>query len=799
MSKTLRFILKNKSYVGINLFGLTLAFSVCIFILLYVQDEFSYDRYLPGYDRIIRIQPVATTSDGAEEWATSEGFLVPAIASMYPEVESGARILRNDNEVVFRLDSTVFAQDGVIAADSTFFNVFPFTFIYGDPATAFKNRKSIVITQEVSRKFFGNVDPVGKVLSAGFGDFEVTGVVEDVPVNSHFHFKVALPLKVWFGNADESRNMYAFYSYLRIRSSEQTEPFIQTTLLDWYSKHAGVDQSTANVKINLVGRPVADIHLQSHAEKEYEANSQLSIIYLFIAVGVLIMAIATINYINLSNAVAINRSKEVGIKKTIGASRHKLFRNFLAESYGLSFLALVLGLATVALLMPSFNTLTGKQFAISVLLDGKFLMTVFSGWLVLGFLAGFYPATILASFNPIQALKSQSYVPKKTKLSLNLRRSLIVFQFSISSFMIVGAFTIQQQLQFINTRDNGFKKENVLFVPLVGDARQKSEAVKTDISALPSVESASITSVVPGKRIVFLTVRVPDLAGSKTVDGEDGITNMRVMAGDHDVVKTLGLQIIDGRDFSIENAADVQGAFLLNEAAVKEFNLKDPVGRPFEYLFTDTPKKGTIVGVVKDFNFASIHTPVEPLMIHIYPQFYSTLCIRLSGKENVSAALTQIENTWKKISEVPFSYQFLDATYDSLYRSEKTMGRVISYLTIIALVIACLGLFGIVSFFIIQRTREVGIRKVFGATRWSLLNVLSREYVYMVIIGNLIAVYPAWLLANQWLQQFSYRIEFSFSIFVIAFLATGLLAASSIFYIIQKTANSSPIKILRTE
>lgn len=803
MIKPLRHILKNKSHACINLFGLTLGLSVSILILLYVHDELSFDKYLPGYDRVIRIQPVISTSDGDQEWATSEGFLVPSITSMYPEVESAARILRNDNEIIFKKDSAFFSQDGVVAADSTFFKVFPFEFIYGDKNTALDKPESVVISREVSKKFFGNTNPVGKLLSTDFATLEVTGVMEEVPPNSHFHFQIIFPLRLWFSDADQSRNMYAFYSYVRLKSVDQTKTFVQKTLKDWYKIYGYSDEKNAvtpEVKVTLGAIPLADIHLKSHAEKEYEANGQLQLIYIFIAIAVLILAIATINYVNLSNAMAIRRSKEVAIRKTIGASRGKLFLNFILESYGLSFFAFILSLILVAILIPQFNMVTGKQFDFSVLLNARFFAIAFFAWLCLGFIAGFYPAMILSSFNPIQALKSTVHTGRHSVVSLNLRRGLIVFQFAISSFMIVSAFTIQRQLEFIETRNIGFDKNNVLVVPLVSDAREKSAAMRDEIARLPAVESCAPTSVVPGKRVVFLTVRIPDLAGSQVnAQGtDDGTRDMRVMSVDHDFVKTLGLQISEGRDFSIENAADAHEGFLINEAAVKAFGLKDPIGKPFEYLFAREPKRGKIIGVVKDFNFASVHTPVEPLMMHIYPSFHSYLCIRLNTN-NIRSTVAQIEGAWKNVSSAPFSYQFLDSTYNSMYLTERATSKVINYLTALALIIACLGLFGIVSFFAIQRTREVGIRKVFGATQFSLLKELSDEYIIMVAIGNILAFYPSWLLVNKWLQQFAYRIDLSFSVFIMAFVASGLLAIVSIFYMIHKTVQTNPAYVLRSE
>ncbi len=803
MKNLWRQVLRNKIHSFINLFGLTLGLTACTFILLYVQDELSYDKYLPGHEQVFRIQPHISAPDGEQEWATSEGFVAPALASTYPEMESFVRMLRSDNELSFTVDSTDFLQDGVVAADSTLFKVFPLDFIYGDRSTALDKPDGIVISEEVSRKFFGNIDPVGKLIITGSSPMQVTGVFRDIPWNSHLHFKVAFQLKLWFPDADQSHTMYAFYSYARLRPGVSVEAFGAEKLATWYEKHGIADQNdAANVSITLGAKPIADIHLKSRAEKEYEANGQMQIVWVFIGAAILILIIATINYINLSNAIAIKRAKEVAIRKTIGASRQKLFLGFMIESYLFTLIPFFLSAGIVLLLLDKFNTFTGKHIDLLKLTDGKFLLVVLGAWLVIAFFSGFYAATVLSSFNPVKALKSGVHSGRGNKFSLRLQRGLIIFQFAVSSFMIICAFTIQQQLRHIAALDVGFNKNNVMVVSLPYMIRNRMDAIKTEIEKVPSVESTAVSSVVPGKRVVILTVRVPDLAGQNTGtnNSDDGTRDMRVLAADHDFVKTLGLRIIEGRDLSIDNPADRESAFILNETAVREFNLKDPIGKPFEYLFgRNEPKKGFIIGVVKDFNYASAHAAVEPLMIHYEPNFFSTLSIRLKSGQHLAAAIPEVETAWKEATGLPFRYNFLDTTYDNLYRSEQTTGQVMTCLTVLALIIACLGLFGVVSFFVVQRKREVGIRKVFGATQLSLFKVLSNEYVLMVIAGNVVAFYPSWYLSRGWLQQFAYRVEISWVIFATAFFASSLLAIGSIFYVILQTSKANPATILRNE
>ncbi len=788
----------------INLFGLTLGLSVSIFIFLFVRDEFNYDKFLSGYERVFRIQFVVATDTLREEWATTEGFVIPTLAPQYPEIEAATRILKTNEEVVLETETEKIAQDGFLAVDSTFFQVFPFEFIYGDRRTALNTPDGIVVTRSVAKKFFGNADPIGKILKADFGPLTVKGVIEDVPKSSHFHFDVAFPLKSWWQGIDQARGAFAVYSYVRLNGSITPAEFQARNLKDWYTRFGfvndeGQTEAASGPPRMLLAKPIQDIHLQGHAEKEFEPNGQLQVVYIFIGVGIFLIVLATVNYVNLSNAIAIRRGKEVAIRKTIGASQQKLFVNFIFESYAFTLLAFVLAIAIVIILLPEFNSFAGKELELKLFLDPEFIVILFVAWVALGFLSGLYPATILSSFDPVQALKSGVGSKGTGKLSIYFRKGLIVSQFTISAFMIVGAITIQRQLKFIDSRNVGFIKDNVIVLPLTGDAWKKLAVLKNEINRIPGVEACAATSVVPGKRVMFLGVRIPSLAGTVAGDGStDGSRPMRVIGADEDFIKSLGLEIAKGRDFEANSVADSMGAFILNEAAVREFNLKDPVGSPFEYTSTDVPKVGRVIGVVKDFNFASVHAAVEPVMIQIYPQIYNTLCVRMNGN-NLTATINEVGKAWQSVTSFPFSYQFLDSNYDAMYKTERATGQIITSFTVLALIIAGLGLFGIVSFFVSQRTKEVGVRKVFGASHFSLVNILSREYVMMAIVGNLVAIYPAYLIVNQWLQQFAYHIDLSFTSFLTAFLLCELFAFLSIIFVVMRTVRVNPSSILRHE
>jgi putative ABC transport system permease protein len=793
-----RSLLKNKVHALINLFGLSLGLTVSVFIYLFVQDELSYDKNVPGYEDVFRVQADVVTGSNVQKWASSEGYIVPAISSSYPEVQAATRALPLSGELLIKTDSAQFAEGNVWAVDSTFFEVFPFPFVFGEKAKALQGPGNIVISKSIAVKYFADVNPVGKLLVTDRVTYTVTGVVEDIEDNNHFHPRIFVALKQFWPDADQSRSMLAFYSY--VRATHGNAKTLAQKLRNDSQKISGNETSSnpddSRVEINTI--PLSEIHLGSRAEKELEANGNQQVVYIFIGAALLILLIASINYINLSNAIAVKRAKEIAVRKTIGATRAGLFSRFLLESCMFVFLALTISLATVALTLPWFNTLTGKLLTPALLIRADFIVMVLAGWVVLGFLSGLYPAAMLSSFNPVQALKS-GFNEKSGKASLYLRRSFITFQFAVSALMIVCALSIQRQMSFIENLDIGFKKENVVALTMSGDAYEKIGPLKQELEKLKEVKATSAMSVVPGKRIVVLNVRIPDIAGTQpTTEGkDDGSRAMRVLSVDHDVVKTLGLQIKEGRDFSNVGEGDALHGFMLNEAAVKFFNLKDPVGKPFEYTFGTEPKKGEVIAVVKDFNFASIHNPVEPLMIHIMP-WYSVLCVRVESS-NTEATVEALKLAWQNVSAAPFSYSFLDATYDALYKSDKASGKIVSYFTILSIVIACLGLFGVVSFFAKQRMKEVGVRKIFGASTKSLLTHLSKEYLIMVLAGNLLAIYPAWLLVEQWLQQFAYRVEFSPLIFLLTLAGSVVLACGSMLYILLNVTHANPANVLRNE
>ncbi|MBI9038130.1 MAG: FtsX-like permease family protein [Bacteroidales bacterium] len=506
---------------------------------------------------------------------------------------------------------------------------------------------------------------------------------------------------------------------------------------------------------------------------------------------------------NLATARSAKRSREVGVRKVMGANKSNIFNQFMAESFFMSIFSMIIALLIVEIILPSFNLLIGKQLDLSLLLNIPLTISIIIICILVGFLSGSYPAFFLSNFKPLSVLKSNTISGTGNKTTLYLRRGLVIFQFAISAFLIIGSITVYKQLMFIQEKNLGFDKEQVMVINLSGrNARENVEVLKNDFLSMPEILSACATSVIPGERVHILTVRIPDIAEDNIEGNEEGddVLGMRVMNADIDVAETFGLEIVDGRSFSKDFVGDPDNAFLLNEAAVREFELENPVGKRFEYLYgLEEPKAGHIVGIVKDFHYASLHTEVEPVMIHIFPRFYRYISVKLKT-DNVQEVVKTVEEKWKKVSsDIPFDYFFLDASYDNLYKSEMNMGKIVTYFTALAILIACLGLFGLASYITEQRTKEIGIRKVMGASIISIMKTLSKEFVVLVIIANIIAWIPAWYFLNNWLGGFAFRTNISLHVFAITAVVSLFIALLTVSSLAWKTAKANPVDALKYE
>ena len=554
---------------------------------------------------------------------------------------------------------------------------------------------------------------------------------------------------------------------------------------------------------SLIFQAITDIHLNGHAEKEIEPNSSKKYIYIFSSIALFVLIIACINYMNLATARSSRRSREVGMRKVLGARPANIFNQFMAESYIMCITAMVAALIMVELILPGFNHLTGKELSINVLQNPTLLLTMIIILLIVGFIAGSYPSLFLARLDPLKILRAGKAAGKANKTALYLRRILVISQFSISVILIIGTITVYRQLTYIQNKSLGFNKEQLIVVSIPANSYQdKIITFKNDLKKNPHVQSVARVSGVPGQRFPFLTVALPDPSSSSAEEASslsEGF-GMRVMSGDANILKTLGINFVDGRDFDEHIQMDEQEAFILNEAAVEWLELENPIGTKFTYLYNvNPPKEGKIIGIAENFHYASLHTEVEPLMIHIYNPYCRYLIIRIQS-DNIQQTLADIEGAWDEaLPSLPFSYFFLDNFYDNLYRAETNMGTIITYFAMLAIIIACLGLFGLVSYITEQRTKEIGIRKILGASIPSIVKSLSIEFMVLVLVSNVIAWGPAYLLVQNWLNDFAYRTEVGIWIFALAALASFAIAFFTIGFQANKAARANPVNAIKYE
>lgn len=808
-----RNLLKYKGYSFINIFGLTLGLTTSILIFLYVEDEKSYDRMHENAESIYRLESWSLFNGNENHWAASQGFLIPDVVSRYPEIVSAVRIMRPSTAETFNYENEYYNEESMFYADSTFFDVFTFKILKGTSETALDAPDKVVLTESTAHKYFGSDDPIGKIIKRGNTGFRVSAVIQDIPHNSHFRFNLLLPMSDMRRRARamvDGRQQAVFYSYIKLVNQSAEEGLRAKFAEDIYAirnirTEDGEVGPVEGLEVKMIMNPLTDIHLNGHAEKEIATNGDAQYVYIFSTIALFVLIIASFNYMNLATARSAKRAKEVGMRKVLGAERAQIFSQFLGESFFFTFLATLFALFIVVLLIPAFNDFTGKLLDRNVFKNQTLIIGLSLTYLIVSTLSGFYPSFFLSRFKPLRALKSNVLAGKGTNGTLYLRRGLVILQFGISIFLIIGANTVYNQLQYIENKDLGFSKEQVVVINLSGRGRLSNvETIKQQILTDPSIIAVARSSAIPGERVHVMSVRVPDLAAQDADDQgqqDNGVRGMRIMSGDEDLVEVYGIEIIEGRDLSKEMVTDASEGFLLNEAAIREFGLEEnPVGRRFEYIYgLPQPKVGRIIGVMKDFHYASLHTEVEPLMIHVLPQHAAYLNVRLKTG-NVKEALASIEKTWLSIvPTVPFDYFFLDSNYDNQYRAETSMGQIITFFTLLAVVIACMGLFGLASFITEQRTKEIGVRKVLGASIKSIMVSLSSEFVVLIIIANVLAWLPSYYFLNGWLDNFAFRTQLSIVTPLVAALAALAIALATISFKTYRAARANPVRSLRYE
>jgi len=786
----LRTIAKHKAFSAINLFGLAVGIACFAVIMLYVQDELAYDKFHVDADRIYRVVKDFVNEDGSKlPDATTPPALMPALAREIPEIETATRIFPSwGYKPLLTYGEKTFYEERFLRVDSSFFEVFSFPFVRGEAKSAFAQRTSIVLTESLAKKYFGDEDPMGKTLLIDHGNpVQVTGILKDVPAQAHFKFDYLLSIRSLRndGQLDTFWGWYNFYTYIKMKPNTAIaaiEPKIQKIFKANQPENENV----------FYAQPLAGlegIHLASQLKWELDANSDKLYIYVFVTIALFVICIAGINYVNLTTAKSALRAKEIGLRKVVGAVRHHLVLQFLSESVLMSIVAAVVAAGVAELGLPFFNTLTQKNLSLFSPASYPIWGIVAAATLGLGLIAGLYPALYLASFKPVSVLKKMKTASRKL---FDLRQALVVFQFALSVILIAGVFVIQRQMDFIQSTKLGFDQDQVLVIRNVRGLPNRGESVATALAQIPNVKNVAPCDGMIGGQNWTNSVRLK---------GSDNGQLLNFLSVGYDFVEALGLQLKAGRDFSPEFPADTLDAIVLNETAVKHLGVPEPVlGQRLVWSEDDdTTYYAKVIGVVKDFHFTTLRSEIKPFGFVITPSRTSLFAVKLSSP-NLRPTLAQIESTWSSLApNRPFDYYFLDESLDKLYRSEQNFRAVFSAMTGLSLIIACLGLFGLAAFTAEQRTKEIGVRKVLGASVAGIVGLLSKDFIKLVLLANLLAWPVAWFAMNKWLQDFAYRIEIGWWIFALAGGLALFIALLTVSTQAIKAALANPVEALRYE
>ncbi len=810
----LRNLLKRKGYSLINILGLAIGMAVCLLIVLFIQSELSYDNWHAKADNIYRVVLERRYPGRSTSYSIIPQSIGEAIQKEYPEVIESTRLFNfaGNGNLFLRIGDKVFEEKRVIAADSNFFRVFTGRLLAGDSSTALLKPNSVVINETTAKKFFGSAGAaMGKSFVTDDGNntdvsFMITGVCADWPDNSHFLFDLLIATSSFDFIKQPNYINFAANTYLLLNpnaSPNALEAKFPNIIKKYVAGEIGRNFGESYEQFQKEGngyhyylQPLKKIHLTSDLESELRPNGSLTTVYIFGVIAVFILFLACINFINLSTARSMERAREVGIRKTFGSEKSALVWQFLLESIVVSVISIIVAFGLIALLLPLFNQVSGKQLTILSFLEPAKISLLFLFAVVVGLIAGFYPAFVLSSFQPITVLMGRF---KSNKYGLALRNSLVVFQFAISVILIVSTIIVNKQMQFMLSEKLGFRKDHVIVVERTDLLDKQTKAFENELAKIPGVETVSGTTAMPGQENFFGVSFQQE--GSK-----ESVTGRGIFADDQ-YAKLLGLEIKEGRFFSKDFSTDSL-SIVLNEKAVSELGLKKAIGARLtspdgNFNAPDgTPYIYTVVGVVKDFHFQSLHQQITPLIFNNVSKFRNQspfVAVRIQAN-NFQQAVTAIENTWKKfVQQRPFHFSFLDQTLAAQYAAEQTTQKVFTIFSILAIFIACIGLLGLAAYTTQQRNREISIRKVLGASASNIVAMLSKDFIKLVVIAAIIAFPVAWLGMNKWLQDFAYRINMSVWIFFVAALAAFAVALFTISFQAIKAAITNPVKNLRAE
>jgi putative ABC transport system permease protein len=798
----LRNIRKYKGFSLINIAGLAIGIASCLLILLFVQSELSYDRFHENADRIHRVGFTFHVGTNQFDAALGPCPLAAAMAEEFPEVEKAARIFARQSrggDVFVRYGDKRYKENKFLWVDGALLEIMTIPFVKGNPKEALARPNSVVMTEEMATKYFGAEEPLGKMLELGDGSlYMVRGVTESWPAHSHFHFDFLASFSSLPKSKDLDYYDTAVFTYILLRANSSIE-----TLEAKLPEFSGMCMAPIIEKImavpydeflesgNFIGfmtQPLRDIHLRSDWGNELEPQGSFNTVVIFSAIALLILVVACINFINLTTARSTQRANEVGVRKVVGSSRGQLIRQFLSESIFLSFFSFLLALILVEIALPFFNSLVGKKFSSSHILDWPFLLAMLIGALVIGTAAGSYPAFLMASFRPVAVLKGKIQSGMRGK---RFRDALVVFQFCASIVLLVGTAVIYSQLHYIRNKELGFDKEHVVVIQRAEKLGGQQQAFKNQLYQNSDVVSASFTDSLPQ---ILLEAKVFQKEGEDSQENNTLIT----ITADYDLLEAFGLKMIEGRYFEKERSTDT-AAIILNETAIKALDIQDPLESRL-VLVGLKRKPMDIIGIINDFHMESLHTKIGPTAVILWGSRPSVLLSVRVRPGNLPKTLDYLADQWREFTNnQPFEYVFFDEQFDLLYKAEIQAGKVTTAFACLAVFIACLGLLGLASFTASQRTKEIGIRKVLGATTSGILVLLNKDFVMRVLLANLIAWPLAYYAMNKWLQNFAYRIRISVWVFIVSAVIALFIALFTVSYQTIRAARGNPVDSLRYE
>lgn len=795
-----RNLLRKKAYSAINITGLAIGITCCILIILYVQDELSYDRYNTNFNQIYRVvhayrngKDVDRNSSPAPEdyqvWGNAP--VAPALAADFPEIKKTVRFT-SPNTFLLEHGDQRFQQEGFVFADSTAFDIFSWKMLAGNPEEALVAPNSVVLTKSIAQKYFGDKNAIGQSLRVENQEtFTVTGVIEDIPANSHLNFNGLVSMSTfrkWRPEIFTEWGYIDFYTYFLI--PEQTDiKTLEAKIKGFVSRHY---PKSSNDLYTIAFEPLSAAYLHSKAQRQPGPTGSLSNVYIFSIIAMFILLIACINFVNLSTARSMERAREVGVRKAVGAYQNGLIYQFLTESILISFSSVLLAIILTIVALPAIREISGKPLTYSLLISWKVTPVLILMPFVLGLLAGSYPAWVLSRFRPVEVLKGQF---RSSGKGIALRKALVIVQFSLSVALIAGTMIVYSQLRHLRSHSLGFRQDQMLVIDYGGDQKvnESIEAIKTALARNPAVQAVSASRAVPGDFYPNATTHI------EARNGEMRSETPALYEIDYDFVPAYEMKLAAGRAYSRDFPTDEKEALMLNEAAVKQYGYSKPeeiVGKRFDQW----GRKGIVIGVIKDFNYQSLHKKVEPLAIRMAPfQALNKLSLRIKTA-HLSQTLKELEQTWSTVApHRPFLYSFLDESFNRQYKQDARFGELFAAFAGLTIFIACLGLFGLATYATEQRVKEIGVRKVLGASVTNIVSLLSTDFIKLVLIAILIATPAVWWAMQEWLQGYAYRVTIQWWMIGIAGVLAVVTALLTVSLLAVKAALMNPVKALRSE